>query len=167
MNNKMIDALTREAMRDDDAFERLVADIGADKVRASLARMRNDVRWQEVTQHDKRSTGEISTRQMLRWQIKARRFKLALKRRLAEIQVDPHNLTASYLPDDTRQHYRKIVMRMALAVDTYLDDPNASDSILEDLLDERIPFGPNQQRLSLADAISEGIIRPVSNADQH
>lgn len=158
MNAAALDDITREAMRDSATFAQLVQQVGPDKVRASLIRMRNDVGQQNFIQQERRIAGDLTKQELHEWKIRSASFVRALNRRIGQIEADQD-------PDD-RAYYRNIVVRMALAIDRYLDDEDVPEAVLEELLDIKIPFGESQEPKALADAITDGVIAIKNAAGQ-
>lgn len=158
MTSTSLDQITSDAMKNDATFDRLVMQLGPDKVRASLIRLRNDVGQQNFIQQERRIAGELTKQQLHDWKISSATFVRQVNRRIGQIDSEQE--------PDGRDFYRDIVTRMALVLDQYLADEEVPASVLEELLDIEIPFGESQEPMQLGDAIADGVISIKNDAGQ-
>lgn len=164
MNPAKLDTIVPDAMRDENTWQALLADIGPEKIRGSLSRLRADMKLQRSIKGGLANAGDIPRPDYDRWRSKAARFEQEINRRLTEIQVNHLSPTANR-GEESNLYYRRrhkedhrIIQTLAVAIYRYIEDSGMDEGILEDALDVVRDFGKNYGELSLLDGINQGLI---------
>lgn len=159
-----LDEILPDAMRDEAAWQRLVTQLGATTVRASLIRLRADVKQQRTINAGLADAGDIPRPEYSRWLAKVTGFDRALTRRMTELQVNPTAPDGNRPAEQTNAYYRRrhvadrnLITVLAMAMHRYLEDDDLGEEVLEDALDSLMDFGTKGQH-SVADAIGQGLI---------
>lgn len=159
-----LDEIVPDAMRDEIAWQRLIAQLGPAVVRASLLRLRADLKQQRTINAGLADAGDMPRPDYSRWLSKSTGFDRALTRRLTELQVNPTAPAGNRQPGESNAHYRRrhvadraLIETLAMAIHCYLEDDDLGEDVLEEALDTVMDFGAKGQ-FSVADAIEQGLI---------